>query len=140
MSILPDSHEVFYRLACQQEGLPARPGPPLHPFFHVQIERAFPPSAMGGRARPRPRFRSCNQPRADWIPFHVPECDPQVCVVQRTGVVSALPDVPARGVRGIPKRGIPPVRLLQCQRQRLRLLRNQNQMHVIGHQAVAKQG
>ena len=49
MSVLPDSREVFYRLACQQEGLPARPGPPLHPFFHVQIERAFRPSAMGGR-------------------------------------------------------------------------------------------
>jgi len=140
MSVLPDSREVFYRLTCKQENLPVPGGPPLPPFFHVQAEGAFRLSAMGGGARPRPRFGSRDHSRADRIPFHVPECDPQVCVVQRTGVVSALPDVPARGVRGIPKRGIPPVRLLQCQRQRLRLLRNQNQMHVIGHQAVAKQG
>src|SRR5579859_8085847 len=45
----------------------------------------------------------------------------------------------AGAMRGVPIRSVPPVRLLQRQRQGLHLLRDHHQMHMIGHQAVPQQ-
>ena len=59
-------------------------------------------------------------------------------VVQRAGVEASLPDVPTGLVRGIPVRGITSVSVLQRQGQRLGTARNNDQVHVVGHEAVAE--
>jgi len=59
-------------------------------------------------------------------------------VVQRARVKSPLPNVTSGSMRSIPRCGVPSVRLLQSLGQRVDLLRNDRQMHVIGHQTVAQ--
>ncbi len=59
-------------------------------------------------------------------------------VVQRAGVEASLPDVPTGLMRGIPVRRITSVRVLQRQGQRVRTVRNNDQVHVVGHEAVAE--
>ena len=59
--------------------------------------------------------------------------------IERTGIKPSLPKVSARRVGGVPVGSVAPVGVLQRLRQGIRLTRDDHQMYVVGHQAVAQQ-
>lgn len=138
MRASPQCGNFPFRFARGQIILPAFPWPVLIPKGHIQTRIQL-PAAMRSGARPRPRFCSLYQARANWIPFRVPQGYPQMVAVQRARVKPPLPDVAAGAMRRIPVARVPAMCLLQRLRQRVGLVRNDDQMHVAGHQAVAQE-
>ena len=94
---------------------------------------------MGCGAGPRPRLSLGHQTRTHRIELCITQGLPQVRLVQRAGIVPTLPDMTTRAMDGIPIRSIPAVGVLQRQTQDVCFRRNGNEMHMVGHQAVADQ-
>ena len=80
-------------------GLPQPGGPVLHHAARLQgadDERVAPPPRVRRRAGPGVPLGPRHQTRSHGIAFHVPDGLPEVLVVERAGIVSALPQMPRR--------------------------------------------
>jgi hypothetical protein len=94
---------------------------------------------MGRGARPSPGLRVCDQSRPHRIELRIPQCFPEVRLVQGTGIVPPLPNMAARVVSRVPVGRIPPVRVFQGQCQPIGFVGDHDHVNMIGHEAVANQ-
>ena len=73
------------------------------------------------------------------IPLDIAHGRPQMRLIHHRGIEAVLPEVPRRVPAGIRAMGIAAVRLSQTARQGILAFRHHDQVHVVGHQAVADQ-
>jgi hypothetical protein len=112
MRTLADGTDIRLVLAGSQILSPSRAGPAFGPELRLQARIRLGEAAVGGGARPGPRFRRSNKARSYGVQLRVSQSDPKMGLVQRAGVETSLPDVARGTVRGIPVRGIASVRVL----------------------------
>jgi hypothetical protein len=87
--------------------------PSLPPSFHVQHRLGDGNATVPRCARPLPHFRRRHHPRAHRIQLDIAESCPHMRFVQRTGIESALPHVPAGRLARIPIRGVASMSLFE---------------------------
>ena len=122
-----------------QKFTPVGRGPSPAPALRFQHGIWAPHAAVRRCARPSPQSRCRHHPRTHRIQFDIAQRCPQVGFVQRTGIKSPLPYMPARRLPRIPVGSVASMRVFERLRERRRGLRNSDQVHVIRHQAVAQQ-
>ena len=77
--------------------------------------------------------------RPNRVKLCVAQGSAEVRCVQGAGIIAALPHMPRRHVPGVEIRSVPPVCVLQGKRKRRRTLRHDDQVDVVGHEAIADQ-
>jgi len=92
---------------------------------------------MSSRTGPVPALRSRDQRGTYRIQFRVAQGLPQMGFIQRTGIVSPLPNMPCRMVYCVPVGSESAVGLLQRPCQYIALCRDGDKVDVVCHQAVA---
>ena len=90
--------------------------------------------------RPSVRNAPPHSTTANRIPLHVDHRRPEVFLVQRAGEEAVLPEMAAPAVKAIDVASVVQVRSPHSLGQRLRLPGRGDQMHVVGHQAIAVDG
>ena len=129
---LSNAAKLRFVLPAVQVFSPSLAGPPFGPQTQVKTRVRLGESAVGGSAGPGPRLRLAHQERPHGVAFRVAKCDPEMRVIERTGVKAPLPDVTAGLLRRVPVCGIAAVRVLQGHGQRFDAPRDHDQMNVIG--------
>src|SRR3984957_17482618 len=137
MRALTNGAQFGFAFSCGEISAPAARRPASLPLLHGQVPIGWKRGAMGCGAGPRPRLSLVHQTRPYRIELWIAQGLPQVRLVQRTGIVPALPDVTAGVMDGIPIRSISAVGVLQRQAQHVCFRRDGDEMHMVGHQAVA---
>lgn len=133
MRALTESDELFGRFADREIISPVLRGPAFVKPFEIKARREFRVATMDTGTGPRPSFGLANQSSANGIEFRVPKRDPQVGRVERARVEAILPCVAAGIVSCIPETGVASVSVLQGKSEAVRCMRNDYQMHVVGH-------
>src|SRR6266511_3540936 len=93
---------------------------------------------MGTGARPTIILRSLYQTSANRVPFHIADCLPEVCRIQGATVVSALPEMSAEVILAVEVNCERAVTVSHAAAERLLVRRRDDEMNVIGHQAVGE--
>lgn len=87
-------------------------------------------------ARPGPVLRPVHQPRSHWIERDITQCSNQVPFVHCDRPESALPQMAGHPHPGVDEAGVLPVDIAERPAQRIFIVRQGDDMYVVGHQAV----
>jgi len=104
----------------------------------VKENQSHPPAIRDGRSSPGCGSRS--QAGANRIELHTAHRDPQMGVIEGTGIEAVLPDMSGGSVRGVPVGSVAPVSELQSQAEVAGGRGDDDQVDVIGHETIAEQG
>src|ERR1700677_1146041 len=94
---------------------------------------------MGSRAGPVPVFRFGHHRGAHRIELRIAQGFPEVSFIQRTGIVTTLPNMSSRVVECVPVGSKPAVSLFQRWCQNVGLPRDCDEMDIVRHQAIANE-
>ena len=89
-------------------------------------------------AAPRVVLRPPHDARPNRIPFHVPDCRPEVFIIERAGEESPLPQMPADCLRPVHVLRIAQIERFHDQRERIGACRNADKVDVVGHEAIGQ--
>ncbi len=93
---------------------------------------------MGPGARPRPVLRPCTEPRTDRIQLHIPGSGDEMPLIHHERVKTLLPKMPLPAFPDIDHARVATMRLAQRVTQTELIGRDQDQVHMIRHEAVDK--
>ena len=94
------------------------------------------PAQMRAYARPRPVARPPHQPRPQRIERDIARRRDEMRFVERHGAEAALKQMPGDAQTRVDEAGVPAVRFAERQRQTIRGIGHQDEMDVVGHQAI----
>ena len=87
-------------------------------------------------ARPAPVLRPRRQPRPHRVQGHIAQRRDQMALIHRHRAIAALPQVAARAHPGVDIAGVVAMHLAERAPQTVRARRCDDQVHMVGHQAV----
>jgi hypothetical protein len=132
-----------------QPGFFVRDGEQVRPAFgpsgfvpegDIENRRRFGSAEVGGGTGPWPRGGVRGEAGADGVALDVAQGGPEVVLVHRTGVEAVLPEVAGAAFAGVEILRVAAVSAAQDDGERIRLRGHEDEVDVIGHEAVAEDG
>ena len=114
--------------------------PDSPPRLHLQVGVGAVGFAVRGGAGPGVIVRIGYHSRPDRVKLGVAQRRSEARRIERAGVESALPDVAGGSVARIEVGGIAPVRVLEREAQGVGARGDDDEVDVVGHEAIADQG
>ena len=139
MRVAPDRVGIRFGSCSSQILMPRGRGPGVSPRLRLQPSIGPVASAVRGGAGPRIGFGFRYHSSPQGVKLGVSQGRPEVRLVERAGVISPLPHMPGRGVPGVEIGSVAAVCMLEGEEKRIGPCGNDDQVDVVGHEAIAGQ-